>query len=244
MDELDASVELDECSLLPSPHVPLGTALALSGALIEEGIMTTISHRAARTAAAALLFGALSACSQAGGLGSILGSVLGGGMGGGQGSQVSGYVQGVDTRSQQLYLQQPSGQTVTLVFDNNTQVVYNNQRYPVTSLERGDEVTARVQSSNNGAYYTDLVQVDRSVSGSTGGSTANVQSIQGTVRQVDYNNGLFTLDAQNGYRLTVQLSSNISRSDLDRFRNLRAGDYARFYGAVLNNSRVELRQFY
>jgi hypothetical protein len=205
--------------------------------------MTTISHRAARSAAAALLLGALSACSQAGGLGSVLGSVLGGGMGGGQGSQVSGYVQGVDTRSQQLYLQQQNGQTVTLVFDNNTQVVYNNQRYPVTSLERGDEVTARVQSSNNGAYYTDLVQVDRSVSGSTG-TSANVQSIQGTVRQVDYNNGLFTLDAQNGSRLTVQLSPNISRSDLDRFRNLRSGDYARFYGAVVGNSRVELRQFY
>jgi hypothetical protein len=205
--------------------------------------MTTISHRAARSAAAAVLLGALSACSQAGGLGSVLGSVLGGGMGGGQGSQVSGYVQGVDTRSQQLYLQQQNGQTVTLVFDNNTQVVYNNQRYPVTSLERGDEVTARVQSSNNGAYYTDLVQVDRSVSGSTG-TSANVQSIQGTVRQVDYNNGLFTLDAQNGSRLTVQLSPNISRSDLDRFRNLRSGDYARFYGAVVGNSRVELRQFY
>jgi hypothetical protein len=184
----------------------------------------------------------MSACSQAGGLGSVLGSVLGGGMGG-QGSQVSGYVQGVDTRSQQLYLQQPSGQTVTLVFDNNTQVVYNNQRYPVTSLERGDEVTARVQSSGNGAYYTDLVQVDRSVSGPAG-TSANVQAIQGTVRQVDYTNGLFTIDAQNGSRLTVQLPSNISRADLDRFRNLRPGDYARFYGAFLSNSRVELRQFY
>src|SRR2546423_15582416 len=163
MDELDASVELDEISSTSGSLCATRHPACLIWCSHRGGIMSTISHRGARSVAAVLLFGALSACSQAGALGSVLGSVLGGGMGGGgQGSQVSGYVQGVDTRSQQLYLQQPGGQTVTLVFDNNTQVVYNNQRYPVTSLERGDEVTARVQSSNNGAYYTDLVQVDRS----------------------------------------------------------------------------------
>jgi Cu/Ag efflux protein CusF len=200
----------------------------------------TRSQVIARTAAAALLVAA-SACSGTGGLGNVLGSVLSQGQQ--QGSQVSGYIQGVDTRSQQVYIQQPNGQTLALSYDNNTQVVYQNQRYNVANLERGDQVTARVQSTNNGAYYTDYVQVDRSAS-SSAGSTQNVQTLQGTVRQVDLNNGLFTLDVQNGGRITVQLPSQVSRADFDRFRNLRPGDYTRFTGVYLGNGRAELRQFY
>ena len=37
---------------------------------------------------------------------------------------------------------------------------------------------------------------------------------------------------------------NASRADVQRFQNLRNGDNVRFYGVYLNNSRVELRQFY
>lgn len=200
----------------------------------------SMSMRIAR-AGAVLLLSSVGACSSLGGLGNVLGGVLGG-----QNNQVSGYVQGVDTRSQQLYLQQSNGQSVTLQYDANTQVVYNNQRYNVTSLERGDQVTARVQQANNGAYYTDLVQVDQSVSASSpvNSSGGNVQTLQGTVRAVDMNSGLFVADLQNGDRVTVQLGSQVSRSDYDRFRGLRVGDYARFYGVYISNGRVELRQFY
>jgi hypothetical protein len=198
----------------------------------------TLIHKVARSAAVAILLGA-SACSGTGGLGNVLGSVLG--QGGQQGGQVSGYVQSVDTRSQQVYLQQQNGQTLALGYDNNTQVVYQNQRYNVTALERGDQVTARVQSMSNGGYYTDYVQVDQSVST---GSSQNLQTLQGTVRGVDQNNGLFTIDLQNGNRITVQLASRLSRADLDRFRSLRSGEYARFYGVYLGQARAELRQFY
>lgn len=197
-------------------------------------------RQAARSGAAILALAAIGACNNSS-LGNILGGVLGNGQG--QGDQVSGVVQGVDTRSQQIVLQQSNGQSVGLSYDNQTQVVYQNQNYPVTSLERGDQVTARIQSTNNGGYYTDLVQVDRSVSG-TSTSSANVQSFQGTVRQVDRTNGLFSLEAGNYGLLTVGLPYNVSRSDVDRFNSLRAGDYVRLYGVPLNNSRVELRQFY
>jgi hypothetical protein len=44
--------------------------------------------------------------------------------------------------------------------------------------------------------------------------------------------------------LTVTLPYNPRRVDVDRFNNLRPGDYVRLYGVFLNNSRVELRQFY
>jgi hypothetical protein len=101
----------------------------------------------------------------------------------------------------------------------------------------------RVQQLQNGGYYTDVVQVDRSVTGPSTVQSGNVQLLQGTVRQIDQQNGLFLLDATNGSRVTVSLPQQISRNDLDRFRNLRVGDYARLYGVYLNNSRVELRQF-
>ena len=196
----------------------------------------------ARAIAAVLLLASASACSSAGSLGSILGSVLGAG-GGGQSNQVSGYIQGVDTRNRQIGVQQSNGQTLVVSYDNQTQVVYQNQNFPVTSLENGDQVTLRVQQLQNGGYYTDVVQVDRSASSSSTMQSGNVQLIQGTVRQVDQSNGLFLLDATNGARLTVQLSRQVSRNDLDRFRSLRAGDYARLYGVYLSSSRVELRQF-
>jgi hypothetical protein len=201
-------------------------------------------HRIGRRAAVAGMLAALGACSSAGSLGNILGGVLGGG--GSQGNQLSGYVQGVDTRSQIIAVQQPNGQPVNILFDNQTRVVYNNQSYAVTSLDRGDQITARIQNTNNG-YYTDLVQVDQPVQNSTGTTTSasgTVQSLQGTVRQIDQQNGLFTMDVNNGTRLTVSMPYSPNRNDVVKFQNLRSGDVVRIAGVYLNNSRVELRQFY
>jgi hypothetical protein len=193
----------------------------------------------ARVGAAALIVSAASACSSS--LGNVLGNVLGQG-----GQEISGSVQGVDTRSQQIFLQQSNGQTVGIGYDNRTQVVYQNQTYSVNSLERGDQVTARVQNTgtNNNNYYTDYIQVDQSVSGPvSGGTSGNVQSLQGNVRQISYSQGWFTLNTTNGV-ITVSLPYNTSRTDADKFNNLRVGDYVRLYGVYLNNTRVELRNFY
>jgi hypothetical protein len=195
-----------------------------------------------RGAAAVTTVLVLAACSSNGGLGNVLGSVLGGG---GQQNQVSGYVQGVDTRSQYIALQASNGQSVNIQYDNQTKVVYNNQSYPVSSLDRGDQVTARIQSTNNGSYYTDLVQVDQPVQGSNGSTASgSVQTIQGTVRGVDTQNGLFSLDLGTGTRVTVSMPYSPSRADRNRFQNLRQGDYVRIAGVYVNSSRVELRQFY
>ncbi len=199
-------------------------------------------YRIGRRVAAVGMLAALGACSSVGSLGNILGGVLGRG---GQAGQVSGYVQGVDTRSQIIALQQPNGQPVNLLFDNQTKVIYNNQSYAVTSLDRGDQITARVQNTDNG-YYTDVVQVDQPVQGSAGATTAssdNVQTMQGTVRQIDQQNGLFTMDVSNT-RLTVSMPFSPRRADLTKFQSLRSGDVVRIAGVFLNNSRVELRQFY
>ena len=199
----------------------------------------TVLQRAARTTMTALALVAMSACANSG-LGNILGSVLGGG-----GNELAGTIQGVDTRNQQVGIIQSNGQTVGVHYDNNTRVIYQNQSYPVTSLENGDQVVARIQDQGNGNYYTDSIQVTQSVqNGGTGSNSGNVQSVQGTVRQVDIQNGLFTIDAGTGYVTTVSMPYNPTRADLNRFQNLRQGDNVRFYGVYLNNTRIELRQFY
>lgn len=198
----------------------------------------------ARTGAALVLLLTASACSGAGNIGEVLGGVLGG-AGQTQGSQVSGVVLGIDQNRQQLGIQLQDGQQVALLYDQQTQVVYQNQRYAVTNLERGDRITARIQQTQNGGYYTDLVQVDQSVSTSGGaGGSGNVQSIQGLVRQVDFQNGLFSLDVSGYGTLIVALPYNVSRADQNTFQQLRQGDRVRLYGVFLNNQRVELRQFY
>ena len=201
----------------------------------------TVLQRAARTTAVALTLIATSACANSG-LGNVLGSVLGGA---GGGNELAGTIQGVDTRNQQIGIIQSNGQTVGVRYDNNTRVIYQNQAYPVTALENGDQVVARIQDNGNGNYYTDSIQVTQSAQGGGSGSgSGSVQAFQGTVRQVDIQNGLFTIDGGTGYVVTVSMPYNPTRSDLNRFQNLRQGDQVRFYGVALNNTRIELRQFY
>ena len=191
-----------------------------------------------RAAVAALIMTSAGAC--AGNLGNVLGGVLGGGN---QSSQLSGTIRGVDTRSQQISIQQSNGQTIPVSYDNQTQVVFQNQNYSPTSLENGDMVTARIQANGN-SYYTDYVQVDQSIRGSgTGGVSNNVQLLQGTVRQVDRRNGVFTVDVNNGYTLTVTMPYNPATNDVNRFNSLRSGDFVRFYGVYQSSSQVQLRQF-
>jgi hypothetical protein len=184
---------------------------------------------------AVMLAGVTGACS--GGLGG-LGTVLGGGA---QGNQITGTVETVNTGSQQLTITQSNGQPITVSYDSQTRVIYQNQNYPVPALEFGDRVTANVRSTPNG-YYTDSIQVDQSVSAGDG-ATGNVHSIQGKVGYVDARNGWFTVDAGNYGTLTVSVPANARTSDLVTFQNLRAGDFIRFHGAFLNNQRVELRRF-
>jgi hypothetical protein len=200
-----------------------------------------LMQRIQRGAVAALMVATLGACA-GNSLGNVLGSVLGGGSQS-QSGQLSGTIRGVDARSQQIAIQQSNGQTVPVYYDNQTQVVYQNQNYSPTALENGDQVTARIQANGNN-YYTDYVRVDQSARSNTGGAGSNVQVVQGTVRQIDRASGLFTVDGNNYNTLTVSLPNDVSRNDIGRFNALRPGDFVRFYGTFLGNTRVELRHFY
>ena len=112
-----------------------------------------------RRIALAFMAASLAACSNAGSIGDILGGVLGGA----GASTLAGIVRGVDTRSGQVSIQDSQGQTVALSYDNQTQVVYNNQTYPITSLEVGDQVNAHVSQTTGGSYYTDRIDVTQSL---------------------------------------------------------------------------------
>lgn len=206
--------------------------------------MAVTMVRARRVALALLTMGTLGACQSAGAIGDVLGSVLGGA--GGQGQQVQGSIAGVDTRAQAIGLTQGNGQTVSIGYDQNTRVVYQNQNYQVTALERGDQVIMRVVDRGNGAYYTDSVHVTRSVSVADGTvvGSGTVQSMQGVVRGVDRQNGQFSLDLSGGTIVTVSMPYNARSADVTRFNALRIGDSVRLTGVFVNNSRVELREFY
>jgi hypothetical protein len=180
----------------------------------------------------------LSGCSQAGTLGDILGGVLNS-----PAQTVSGTIQGVDTRAQQIFIRTSDNQSVAIAYDDRTSVVYQQQTYPVTALEAGDQVNLRLTETTNGGYYTDRIDVTASVS-SGGNNNNDVQSLQGTVRQIDTSSGAFTLATSNQGVITITLPYNPRSQDVDRFRSLRSGDYVRLYGTYLTNSRVELRQFY
>jgi hypothetical protein len=194
-------------------------------------------QRLRRGAAAALMFASVGACAN---LGNVLGGVLGGG-GTAQSGQLTGTIRGIDTRSQRISIRESNGQTVPVSYDNQTQVVYQNRNYSPAALENGDRVTARVQANGN-SYYTDYVQVDQSIS-TVGGSSSNVQLLQGTVRQIDRRNGMFTVDVNNSGTLTVSLPAVSSSNDVNRFNNLRSGQFVSFYGTYLSNGQIQLRQF-
>lgn len=197
--------------------------------------------RFTRTAALAASVFALGACQSAGGLGNILGSVLGGG--GAQ--QVAGSVSTVDTRNQQIAIRQSNGQSINVSYDQNTKVVYQSRTYAVSNLDPGDEVVARITTTQNNSYYTDSITVTTSVTTSTSnGTVENQQLLNGTVQSIDRTNGAFVVDIGSGTRLTVSMPYGARSTDVQTFNNLRAGQYVRFYGVYLNTSRVELRQFY
>ena len=188
----------------------------------------------------------MGACAGNSGLENVLGGILGTPA---QAAEVGATVQSVDTRSQLISLTQSNGQSLGVTYDSRTKVVYQNQVYPVTSLEYGDQVVARLQDNGNNGYYTDSIFVTQPVNGSAtngniGSTPSTVQTLQGTVQRIDRNGGSFVIDAGSGAQLVVSLPYRANSADVNRFNSMRVGDYVRFTGVYLNNNRVELRQFY
>jgi hypothetical protein len=124
--------------------------------------------RIATLALTALLLGA---CGSGTGLGD-LGSIILGSPSTEQPSDVKGSVRSVDTNARRIDLDVSyinnlrntgSQQQGSIYYDDNTRVVYQNQNYNVTDLERGDEIEVR-GVNDNGRYLAQTITVVRDAS--------------------------------------------------------------------------------
>jgi hypothetical protein len=208
----------------------------------------------------AVLLGAgvsITACSQLGGLGNVLGGVLGPAAGSGTGGTVQGTVRAIDTQRGMLQITTTNGQTGNVYFDNRTQVVYQQQQYPVTALEQGDQIQAQLQQDQQGNYYTNYILVTRSVQESNGGynnggynnggyntgTNSGYITTEGRVTWVDSQRGQFGLNSNRG-ALTVQMPYSANANDANTFRNLRQNAYVRVEGQMVSNNQLQLSRFY
>lgn len=177
-----------------------------------------------------------------GGLGEILGTVLGGAQpASGNVGQLVARIEAIDQRNQSIRVVTQDGQRGDVLYDQNTQVVYRQQQYPVTALERGDVVEMRLQEIQQG-YYTDYILVRESVQqGPTTGGASLVQA-SGTVRQIDYQRGWFDLETSQGV-ITITMPYNPSSTTVAQFERLSRGDRVSLDGYLVANDRIELVRF-
>jgi hypothetical protein len=187
-------------------------------------------------AAIALLF--LASCGTSGGLGDIFGR----GNSGNYSNQIRGTVDSVDLNSGSVLLTNVSDangsmlssggssrNAVRVYFDNRTSVDYNGRSYRPQDLERGDQVSARVDQSSNRLYATSLqVLYDARTNGSYPSSGypnngypnngypnngypnngTNGSTIHGTVRSIDTYRRTMSVDTGYNSYTTVEFNAN------------------------------------
>lgn len=160
-------------------------------------------------------------------------------------SQLSGEVQVVDTRNQQIQIRTSDGRTGYVNYDSNTRVLYNNQQYGVTSLERGDLVTMNVQTIDTNQVYTNEITVTQSAQDRAGTGTIDtggLQQLEGTVGVIDRTRGTFELRS-GGSTTIVSLAYNATSTVRDRYNRLRSGDYIRLEGRWVGQSALQVERF-
>ena len=157
-------------------------------------------HTYKSLAAATLALLLLSACGSSG-----IGDVLGGGTGSnGQNYELRGTVDSVDPNSQSVYLTHVSGYTsmlssggdsVRVYYDTQTPVSYQGQTYRPEDLERGDQVTVRVDESGNRLIANSMTVTYNANNNSSSSSSGMYGSpIRGTVRYIDTSRRTIELD--------------------------------------------------
>jgi hypothetical protein len=158
-------------------------------------------------------------------------------------------VERLDTSSKEIHLRPNNSRNRVVGYTADARVVSRGREYPVTQLEAGDIVAMRLRQDSRGNSYTDLIRVqessqDRNPSrGAIVRPGTGMQTVDGRVEQLDFQRSSFEIRGQSSERVIVSLSDNARRSDVDRFRALRSGDYVRVEGRFLNRERFELDSF-
>ncbi|CAN5872341.1 hypothetical protein BH23GEM9_BH23GEM9_28920 [soil metagenome] len=210
-----------------------------AGRLVTGRLTGRLTGRAA--AMAAVL--AMTACSgnSLGGLGDVLGTVLGQPSGAGQPTQVSVEIRGVNTQQQIIQVATQDGQTGSVRYDQNTVVVYQQQQYPVTALERGDLAVVHVQDVQ-GTTYVSRVDVTQSVQQRTGTGTGTLVQMAGRISRIDHTAGTFVLQTQSG-NVTASLPYNPPQATSNYFHQLRVGHDVRLEATMIGTNRAEIYRF-
>ena len=147
------------------------------------------------------------------------GDILGGGSGQQQNYEIRGTVDSIDLNSRSIFLTNVSGYTsmlsngsssVRVYFDDRTPVDYNGQSYRPTDLERGDQVSVRVDENGN-TLMAESVTVLRDVSSGTSYPTnpgSYESNIRGTVRYIDTSRRTIEVDRGYGSTTFVEYEAN------------------------------------
>lgn len=173
----------------------------------------------------------------------VLGGVLGGG--GAQGGEVLVEVQAVDAQQQAIRVRTEQGETGAVLFDQNTVVIYRDQQYPVTALERGDVAVMQLQQVDQNRLYTPRIDVRQSVQERTGQAApggAQLRQLSGEVGQIDHQRVTFELRTQQGI-FTVIVPGDAGATVLERFHQLRTGNNVSVEGVPTGADGLTLRRF-
>ena len=159
-------------------------------------------------------------------------------------NEIVGEVIDVDNRSREIEIRADSGRTSMVRYDNNTQVLYRQRTYPVTNLERGDYVAARVQQDRDGRYTTNTITVRESVQdrgGTVGARPPGSNRRTGRVCRQPPRHFRAARFAQSAGRRRGRLQC--TQAVTDRFNRLRNGDQVRIEGRSVSADRFELESF-
>ena len=155
----------------------------------------------------------------------------------------------VDTGSRQLHLRPDNSRDRVVGYSADARAIYRGREYSISQLESGDKVSMQLKQDSRGDFYTNLIRVQESIQdrnqsrGGDAGSVSRIQTLDGRVEQLDFQRRSFEIRDQFRERVIVSLPSNAQRSDVDRFRALRDGDYVRVEGRFLDRQRFELATF-
>lgn len=158
----------------------------------------------------------LAACGSSG-----IGDILGGGSNNGQTYEIRGVVDSVDPNSRSVYLTNVSGYTSMLsnggggttarvYFSDQTQVDYQGRAYRPEDLERGDEVTVRVDESGNRLNAESMTVTYDATNGSASSLPTGTygSTVRGTVSYVDTSRRTIEVSRSSGSPLVVEYATN------------------------------------
>ena len=163
--------------------------------------------------------------------------------------ELSATVERLDTATREISLRPNDGRTRVVGYSTDARVMYRGREYSVNQLEVGDVVVMQLRQDSRGNSYTDLIRVQESIQdrnqsrGDASTLRTGIQTVDGRVERVDSQRNSFEMREQSRDLLVVSLPDDARRSDVDRFRALRSGDYVKVEGRFLDRERFVLDGF-